>query len=117
MHRFASNYFDLSYVDMFNEQYFAQTQIKGFRRAIVSTLRNKTLDGYPKIYEQLGKLNIPILLLWGQNDQTLPLNLSSALLKLIAPEEFHIIEECGHIPQYEKPGTVNPIIINFIKQK
>ena len=110
----ASDFYDPSHVKLFLAQCSEQMQIKGFKRAILSTLRNKTLDGFPKVYEQLGKLNIPILLLWGRHDPTLPLEQSDPLLMLISQAEFHIIENCGHIPHYERPEIVNPILIEFL---
>ena len=113
----STDFFDPTYVKLFQDQYRTQMQIKGSKRAILSTLRNKTVNGFPKIYEQLGKLRTPIMLLWGQNDQTLPLEQSDSLLKLISPAEFHIIENCGHIPNYERPEIVNPTLINFLMQK
>jgi len=117
IHALASDFFDPSYIKLFQDQYSTQIQIKGFKRAILSTLRNKTVNGFPKVYEQLGKLSIPIMLLWGRNDQTLPLKQSEALLKLITPVEFDIIDNCGHIPHYERPERVNPALINFLKPK
>jgi pimeloyl-ACP methyl ester carboxylesterase len=31
--------------------------------------------------------------------------------------EFFIIEDCGHIPHYEKPEDVNPILQQFLNSK
>ena len=111
----ASDFFDPAYVDFFQDQYRYQMEIKGFKRSILSTLRNKSLDGFPKVYAHLGKLNTPMLLLWGRNDQTVPLDQSESLLKLLTPVEFHVIDNCGHIPHYEKPEIVNSYLIDFLK--
>ncbi len=117
IHGLASDFFDPTYIKLFRDQYSTQIQIKGFKRAILSTFRNKTVNGFPRIYEQLGKLSIPIMLFWGRDDQTLPLKQSEALLKLITPVEFDIIDNCGHIPHYERPEKVNPALINFLESK
>jgi pimeloyl-ACP methyl ester carboxylesterase len=112
----ASDFFDPTHVRLFQDQYLTQMQIKGFKRAILSTVRNKTVDGFPIVYEELGRLGtIPKLLLWGRNDQTLPLEQSDQLLKLLSNAEFHVIDNSGHIPHYERPEIVNPILINFLK--
>lgn len=114
----ASDFFDPTHIKLFKDQYLKQMQIKGFKRAILSTVRNKTVDGFPKVYEQLGRLDaIPKLLLWGRNDQTLPLVQSDQLRKLLPNTEFHVMDDCGHIPHYERPEMVNPILINFLTQK
>ena len=113
----ASDFFDLEHVKMFQDQYRVQLHYRGFKRAILSTLRNKTVGGFPEIYQHLGKLNIPVLLFWGRNDQTLPLEQSREIVSAVRCAEFHIIENCGHIPHYEKPEEVNPIIQQFLNSK
>jgi pimeloyl-ACP methyl ester carboxylesterase len=110
----ASDFFDPAHVDLFANQYRVQMQFKGFKRAILSTIRNRTLDGFPDIYRQLGRLKLPIQLFWGRNDQTLPFEQSRSILAAVPSADFHIIEDCGHIPHYEKPETVNPVLIEFL---
>jgi pimeloyl-ACP methyl ester carboxylesterase len=29
--------------------------------------------------------------------------------------QFHAIEQAGHIPHYEKPAQVNPILLEFLR--
>jgi pimeloyl-ACP methyl ester carboxylesterase len=113
----ATDFYDLSQFKSIQDQYSKQMQIKGTKRAILSTLRNKMLDGFPKVYEQLGRLNTAILLLWGRSDKTLPIQQSGPLLKLMPNAEFHIIENCGHIPHYERPEIVNPTLVDFLTHK
>ncbi len=112
----AGDFFGPEHVKMFQDQYRVQMQYRGFKRAILSTLRNKTVDGFPEIYQQLGKLDIPVLLFWGRDDQTLPLKQSEGILSLVPRAEFHIVENCGHIPHYEKPEEVNPILADFLSK-
>ena len=112
----ASDFFDPAHVEMFENKYRVQMQYRGFKRAIISTLRNKTVDGNPEVYELLGKLTVPILLFWGRKDRTLPLRQSESILTAVPHTEFHIIENTGHIPHYEKPQEVNPILIQFLNK-
>ncbi len=111
----ASDFFDTALVEEFQERYRVQMQYRGFQRAILSTLRNGVVNGSPETYKRLGKLSVPVLLLWGQHDTTLPLAQSRSILELVPRTEFHVIENTGHVPHYEKPGEVNPILINFLR--
>ncbi len=111
----ASDFFDPAHVEIFQNQYRPQMQYRGFKRSILSTLRNKTVNGFPKVYKELGKLTMPVLLFWGRQDQTLPLEQSQSILAAVPRAEFHVIEGAGHIPHYEKPEIVNPILIRFLK--
>jgi len=61
----------------------------------------------------MGKLQKPTLLFWGREDATVPFEYSADILAAIPHAEFHAIEQCGHIPHYEKPGIVNPILKKF----
>ncbi|MCL4530297.1 MAG: alpha/beta hydrolase [Chloroflexi bacterium] len=112
----ASDFFDPAHVEMFQKQYRPQMQYRGFKRAILSTLRNKTVNGFPEIYNQLGKLTMPVLLFWGRRDQTVPFEQSKSILAAVPRTEFHAIEDTGHIPHYEKPEIVNPILIQFLNK-
>ena len=115
--RAASDFFTPDHVKMFENQYRVQMQYHGFKRALLSTLRNKTLDGIPEIYQHLGKLDMPVLLIWGEDDWTLPLEQSRGILSAVPRAEFRLIENCGHVPPYEKPKEVNPIIQQFLSSK
>ncbi len=112
----ASDFFDPAHVEKFQNQYRPPMQYHGYKRAILSTLRNKTVDGFPEVYKKLGKLTMPVLLFWGRQDQTLPFEQSKSILELVPRTEFHVIENTGHIPHYEKPEIVNPILINFLSK-
>lgn len=110
----ASDFFSQELIGQFQAQYRVQMQYKGFLRAILSTLRNGMLESFFETYRRVGKLGKPTLLIWGRNDTTVPFEDSRAILEAIPHAEFHPIENCGHIPHYEKPGEVNPILREFL---
>ena len=113
----AADFFDPSDIERVQDRYRAQMQFRGFKRAILSTLRNKVLSGSPETYERLGRLGTPVLLLWGRNDSTLPLWQSEPILKRVPRAEFRVIEEAGHIPHVEKPEIVNPLLLQFLERE
>jgi pimeloyl-ACP methyl ester carboxylesterase len=113
----ASDFFNPELVKIFECQCRIQMQYRGFRRALLSTLRNKTVDGIPEVYQRLGKLDMPVLLIWGQDDRTLPFEQSRGILSAVPRAEFRLIENCGHVPHYEKSEEVNPIIQQFLNSK
>ena len=111
----AKDFFDPALVEHFKIQYKVQMEYKGFKRAILSSIRNGMLDSHIDIYQALGKMDKQILLFWGRCDNTVPFEHSEILRKVIHNLEFHVIEGCGHIPHYEKPDIVNPILLEFLK--
>lgn len=105
-----------TYADRLLPRYIAQMKYKGFKRAILSTIRNDMLGSFRPVYEQIGKMGKPVLLLWGEHDHTVPFRHSNTLQQVMPGLEFHAIEHCGHIPHYEKPDEVNPILLKFLRK-
>ncbi|MGB8983655.1 MAG: alpha/beta hydrolase, partial [Anaerolineales bacterium] len=110
-----ATFYNRELVEEFRSRYMVQTQYKGFRQAILSTIRSHTLDACPEVYERIGKMDKPVLLFWGRKDPTVPFRHSHVLRAAMPNMEFHVIENCGHIPHHEKPDKVNPILLEFLK--
>ncbi len=113
--RMATDFFDKKLVEQFKQLYRTQMQFKGFRRAILSTLRNRMLESFIEEYRQVGRLGTPTLLLWGRYDTTVPLWHSDELCTAIPQAEFHAIDDCSHIPHYEKPEETNALLQEFLR--
>lgn len=103
------------HIGEFGPRYITQLEYKGFKRAILSTIRNHMLDSFLDVYERIGKLNKPVLLFWGRHDHTVPFKHSEILRAAMPQAEFHTIEHAGHIPHYEKPQEVNRILLEFLR--
>jgi pimeloyl-ACP methyl ester carboxylesterase len=113
---FASKFVTKELDQNFQEQYFVQLQFKGTRTAILSTVRNQMLEPFLDTYRQVGKLNKPVLLIWGREDTLVLLSQSVDIFGSIPNVEFHIIEDATHIPHYEKPEETNPLLLDFLKK-
>jgi pimeloyl-ACP methyl ester carboxylesterase len=111
----ASDLFDPAMVDYFRARYVVQMHFKGFKRAILSTMRNGMLDSFNETYKQAGNLKKPTLLFWGCDDKTVPFEQSKDVLAAIPHAEFHAIQNCGHIPHFEKAEMFNPILRHFLE--
>jgi len=96
------------------DQYKVQTQFKGFGRAILSTMRCIAREDTLAIYRDLAEKKIPTLILRGEEDQTISANDIEILRAILPFAQFHLISETGHIPHYERPEVVNPLILAFI---
>ncbi|MBL8103035.1 MAG: alpha/beta hydrolase [Anaerolineales bacterium] len=110
----ASDFFDPKLVETFQEKYKAQMVFKGFKQAILSTMRNGMLDSFLDTYKKVGALKKPTLIFWGKNDKTTPYKDHTLILQALPHAEFHAIENCGHIPHYEKPEIFTPILLEFL---
>ncbi|MGB7875080.1 MAG: alpha/beta hydrolase [Anaerolineales bacterium] len=97
-------------------KYRVQMHYKGFRRAILSTIRNMVEMDAMAEYEALDGQGLPVLLLWGREDETIGAADIELLRAAIPEAEFHPVEEAGHLPHYEQAGAVNPLLIEFLSR-
>jgi pimeloyl-ACP methyl ester carboxylesterase len=114
--RIAGGPFDREHIREFGSRYITQMEYRGFKRALLSSIRNDMLGSFLPVYQRIGELNKPVLLLWGTDDATVPFRHSERLRAVIPQAEFHAIERGGHIPHYKKAGEVNPILLDFLKR-
>lgn len=95
------------------ERYMDQLQFKGFKYAILSTIRN-LVEIEPLVeYEKLNELGIPALLIWGEEDQSVSYEAIVKLMQAMPEIETLFVKEAGHIPHYEKSEIVNPKLVEF----
>jgi pimeloyl-ACP methyl ester carboxylesterase len=111
----SSDFADRSFAAQVRDKYIVQLKFKGFKRAILSTIRNHMLDSFLDVYERIGKMDKPVLLIWGQHDRTVPFKHSEILRAAMPHAEFHAIENCGHVPHCESPARVNAILQRFLR--
>jgi pimeloyl-ACP methyl ester carboxylesterase len=98
------------------QPYHEQMRYRGFRRALLATMRNYMSQDTSEDFRALGRSGRPVLLVWGRNDKNTPLELSQKVRAAIPQAEFHVVEEAAHIPHYEYPEIVNPLILRFLSE-
>lgn len=94
-------------------KYKTQMQYHGFKNALLSTLNHFAKPDKLYLYQAVGKLNIPTLLIWGKEDQTLPIAKSPRVAKALNVETF-VVNNSGHLPHYEHPEIVNSKLLKFL---
>ena len=113
--RIAGSPFDRERIREFGPSYLVQMEYKGFKRALLSTIRANMLGSFLDVYRQVGTTGKPVLLVWGRHDHTIPFRHSRLLQAAMPDMEFHVVEGSGHIPHYEKPEVVNPLLLRFLR--
>jgi pimeloyl-ACP methyl ester carboxylesterase len=66
--------------------------------------------------EKLGSIHAPTLVLWGHDDLLTPLSFGERFQKGISGAKLVVIDQCGHVPQAEKPQEFNKALIDFLAQ-
>ncbi|TGL60779.1 alpha/beta fold hydrolase [Leptospira sarikeiensis] len=97
------------------EKYETQLSFKGFSRAILSTIRNIiSIEPKPE-FENLALTKKPVLVFWGDQDHTTPLE-KGEYVKELLKAKFVLVKDAGHLPHIEQPDTVLPAIYEFISK-
>jgi pimeloyl-ACP methyl ester carboxylesterase/glyoxylase-like metal-dependent hydrolase (beta-lactamase superfamily II) len=95
------------------DQYRVQMQYEGFRRAIISTIYEFLPEDHLSYFSQVQEAGLPVKLIWGVQDQTLPIA-GAEVVQGVLDVDFMPVEESGHLPHIEQAGIVNPAIIEFL---
>ena len=96
-------------------RYRQQMRWPGFKRAILSTIRHGPLRGQRQIYAQVARQGTPTLLIWGEQDHTVPFQLHETLQDILPHASFYAIAEAGHIAHFEQPEVVGPLLIDHVQ--
>jgi pimeloyl-ACP methyl ester carboxylesterase len=96
------------------DAYSAPIASAGGRHALLQTARQCIPPNVDNLLIQLGKIAVPTLIIWGRNDKVIPVIGGELLHQLIPNSILEIIEECGHIPQEEKPDETVALISRFL---
>lgn len=96
------------------DRYREQMQYKGFGRALLSHRVTRTGMTMDTVYQRVATTSIPVLLIWGKEDKTVPFELSEGVRKAIPSAEFHAIEGAGHLPMLEKAAETDSLMQAFL---
>ena len=89
--------------ERFSEEIRGHMTFEGHRRALLSTVRHGPFGEIAEVYERVGKQERPTMLVWGREDEAIPLEVSARVLEAIPHAEFHAIDRAGHKPQCDQP--------------
>ena len=83
-------------------RYRLQMQYKGFRRALLSTIRHLPEMNALEEYQQLSQSKIPILLNLGEEDQSVTYEAINEARLVLPHAEYLQLTQAGHLPHFEK---------------
>jgi len=96
------------------DRYRPQTRIRGFGHALLSTRRTLVGMSMDSVYRTVARANIPVLLLWGTSDKTVPFERNASVRAAIPSAEFHPIEGAAHLPILERAAFTDSLMLSFL---
>jgi len=93
------------------EGYYLPVTVEGSEVVLADLLGNRFLP--PR--EQLAELDLPVLCLWGEFDEWVPLEQGKKLAELLPGAELVVIPGEGHCPMETAPLSFNSVLLNFLQ--
>ena len=67
-----------------------------------------------KFTSRIPEIDVPTLLLWGKHDWVVPLDVAERLLAALPRAQLEVMEDCGHMPEMEKPEEFAKAVVEFL---
>ena len=112
--RLSDDFYRPEKVPDWGERFREQMQYRGFRRALLRSLRQFMAEDFTGTYAAVGSLGKPTLLVWGRQDRTVPFSENERIAGPLGAE-FFVVEEAGHTPHIERPEIFEPKLVEFLR--
>ena len=95
------------------DQYRPQMRYDGFGRSLLRSAIALGGTDFKTLYADVAKTAVPVLLVWGKQDQTLSIALSDVIRTAIPAVDFFPVDSAGHLPHIEQAALVNAKLQQF----
>jgi len=113
----ATDFVDASRFPDWAARYREQVGYKGFGRALLSHRRLSLGMSLDTVYRRVAGTSIPVLLIWGTSDKTVPFERNASVRAAIPSAEFHPIDGAAHLPILEQAHLTDSIVIAFLEKQ
>jgi len=59
-------------------------------------------------------ISVPTLVVWGADDEWIPIDRARRLHDLIPDSTLHVLEDCGHLAQEDQPNRLNALLADWL---
>jgi pimeloyl-ACP methyl ester carboxylesterase len=108
-----SDFVDPSKFPDWIDRYKPQMRYKGFGWALLSSRIERRGMSMDTVYKRVAAAGIPVMLLWGKEDHTVPFGQSAGVRAAMPEAEFHPIDGVGHLPILEKAALTDSLFLQF----
>ena len=87
------------------------------RRKLIKTLAIAKSAIRHNMAEDLTKMDLPVCIIWGENDIVTPPDVADEFHKLLPDSDLFWLKKCGHAAMMEHPDKFNKIVINWLSDR
>lgn len=96
--------------------YAAPLSELGARHALLETGKQLIPPNFDDFVAKYKTIATPTLIIWGEKDGILPLEGGERLHRDLQNSTLEVFDQCGHIPQEERPELTIPAMVNFLQR-
>ncbi|HEX9122200.1 MAG TPA: alpha/beta hydrolase [Actinomycetota bacterium] len=85
--------------------------------ALLRLVRALDGAGLAGLEAELGALEIPVLMLWGEDDRYLPAEVAERLHDVIPTSSLAVLPGCSHFLPEDAPETIAPLMFEYLRSK
>ena len=82
----------------------------------IDRLLHNLRDGRERLDDSIGRLTMPVLVIWGEQDELIPVENARRIHELVPGSKLEIIPQCGHLPALERPEEFVRLVTDFLRQ-
>lgn len=90
-------------------------RVSNHRAWIIHRALTTMLTGQDATEKLLPQLKMPVLILWGAEDQITPLSLGEAMHRMLPQSQLAVIAGCGHLAPDQCAAQMAPKVVEFLK--
>ena len=109
----ASDFLHPEHFPTWADRYRPQTRFKGFGRSLLRTSLMTSHVGFDTLYASVARTGVPVLLVWGKQDHTVPVELSDVVRRNVPAAQFFLVDSAGHLPHIEQAPLFNARLFEF----
>jgi pimeloyl-ACP methyl ester carboxylesterase len=95
--------------------YAAPLAAPGGKHALLETGKRIIPPNIDELIAKYKDINVPTLIIWGKQDRIISPDAGKLLVQAISNSTLQLIDQCGHVPQEEKPEATVPLALSFLQ--
>jgi pimeloyl-ACP methyl ester carboxylesterase len=104
---------------LITEEYFENAtrfhKIKGSTEVMLQVTRKQFFDTLIDEIKKLSLLDIPILIVWGREEKSIPLAVGEEMHKILKGSRLEILDQAGHCAHDDQSTLFNQLALDFLE--
>ncbi|MEV1171810.1 alpha/beta hydrolase [Nonomuraea sp. NPDC049784] len=96
-------------------RFLPELRYQGFKRSLISAIRNVPIHGAEPLYRSLDAADVPVQVIWGRQDPVTPMPSEERVRSVFSRADLRLLEGVGHLPHHERPDETAAIVSGFLR--